>query len=115
MILPVFELDDIYRSAAPEAQGGDFFTFPRRSVVAPPVPLSAAIRCRAARSTERGDPLSRRLLMGAAIAHRFGANLRVNRRRDRSSFTVTKRRTGGAVCLPSFQSMACIISPIDAV
>jgi hypothetical protein len=43
MILPVFELDDIYRSAAPEAQGDFgfspfcvFFTFPRRSVVAPP-------------------------------------------------------------------------------
>jgi len=27
MILPVFELDDIYRSAAPEAQGGIFSPF----------------------------------------------------------------------------------------
>src|SRR5216684_515790 len=95
MILPVFELDDIYRSAAPEAQGGIFSPFrvfhlsPRRSVVAPP-------------------------FAGPAIMRRVEANLRVNGRRDRSSFTVTKRRTGGAVCLPSFQSMVCIISPIDA-
>src|SRR5713226_9276201 len=106
MILPVFELDDIYRSAAPEAQGGifspfrvfrlsAFFAFPRFS------PFRVA-------------PLSRRLFAGPAIMRRFEANLRVNHRRDRSSFTVTKRRTGGAVCLPSFQSMACIISPIDA-
>src|SRR5216684_3756640 len=96
MILPVFELDDIYRSAAPEAQGGisPFRVFHLFH-------LSAS-------------PLSRRLFAGPAIMRRFEANLRVNRRRDRSSFTVTERRTGGAECLPSFQSMVCIISPIDA-
>jgi hypothetical protein len=53
MILPVFELDDIYRSAAPEAQGGIspfrvfhlsafFFISPRF------FHLSASLRCRAA-------------------------------------------------------------------
>src|SRR6266851_3245693 len=98
MILSVFELDDIYRSAAPEAQGGIFSPF-------------RVFHLSRVFHLFRAAPLSRRLL---AIVRRFEANLRVNRRRDRSSFTVTKRRTGGAVCLPSFQSMVCIISPIDA-